>query len=222
MVVWGYTDTQRTSAPHYTSVKAALVSSMMSHLLFCYFYPFSSLFLSYPPPPPPPPPIPTTSGDCIGEPFHSPKRFPVVPPFGLAELAGPILTHQWSQLSSEQRSHLNGAHPSPSGGQRSSMVPRAVLKLANPRKEDGTMVLSYSPRQASIGHISVPGVKVLVRNAQRGNDITSCSLLPSNYIGTLFIIQAMAVCDLRGKNVGRRGLLQWYLEAATSASQHIT
>ena len=31
------------------------------------------------------------TGTCIGEPFSSPKRFPVIPPFGLPELAGQTL-----------------------------------------------------------------------------------------------------------------------------------
>eukprot|EP00731_Ephydatia_muelleri_P016798 Em0009g1222a len=94
-------------------------------------------------------------GDCIGEPFHSPKRFPVIPPFGLAELAGPVPTH-W--FPSEHKGHpLKGAHLSSTDGLR----PRAVLVLTNHRMEDGAIVLSYSPKQVSIGHVTVQRVKLL-------------------------------------------------------------
>lgn len=38
-----------------------------------------------------------------------------------------------------------------------------MLILTNHRIEDGSIVLSYSPKQVSIGHVTVQRVKLLVR-----------------------------------------------------------
>ena len=56
------------------------------------------------------------------------------------------------------------------------MAPRAVLKLTDHRREGGTMILSYSPQQVSIGHVSVPVVKLLV--CKRHKEVTSHPVPP--------------------------------------------
>lgn len=109
-------------------------------------------------------------GDCIGLPFTSVKRYPVIPTFGLEELTGSVT---WPCTAEGCPIDPYVQHPIGKqfvDGKKTVAVPRSMLKFqqwrdAPPNMNNEAMVFSpsRSPDTAMEYNIILSGVQILVR-----------------------------------------------------------
>ena len=104
----------------------------------------------------------TILGDCIGLPFTSEIRFPVIPPFGLAELAG-WTTDKSKMPQSLYTGQLKGGawHVISRHLSIDHVLPRAVYLAV---KGKGRWIYLTAPDSTTtvVSNILIRGVKILV------------------------------------------------------------
>lgn len=99
-------------------------------------------------------------GTCIGLPFTSTSRFPVIPPFGVPDWAG------WTSNRSNMDSKLFGSalHPIGQHSMDETMVPRALYMYDNNARKRFFYLSAPETYEDYISKIPITGIKPLVRN----------------------------------------------------------
>ena len=101
-------------------------------------------------------------GDCVGYPFTSLDRYPVIPPFGMPELAGWTTTDETKMPRKEslQEWHPIGRHIT-----KDRIIPRSIYRASN---KDGRWLYLAAPESTTtdVRGITINGVHILVSFSQ--------------------------------------------------------